>query len=162
MLRTTFFGLISMATLYFSDVAAVHLDTAMEVAFDKDLPTLAEVDAQADGIKGLAKKKAKQAEKKAEAKEEEEPEFTFINVHRDQLIDGKPWDWVAEQDAFYTAQNQLAKVGKNMKVRTLKVEMRKAPVGEIRIEVGASGRGTDGSIYEEMEKICEELSNEGG
>ena len=49
-----------------------------------------------------------------------------------------------------------------MKVRTLKVEMRKAPVGEIRIEVGASGRGTDGSIYEEMVKICEELSNEGG
>ena len=34
MLRTTLFGLVSMATLYFSDVAAVHLDTAMEVAFD--------------------------------------------------------------------------------------------------------------------------------
>ena len=43
MLRTTFFGLISMASLYYSDVAAVHLDTAMEVVFDEDLPTLVEV-----------------------------------------------------------------------------------------------------------------------
>ena len=146
MLRTTFFGLASMAILALDSVTAIQLEASldtslgsdMEVAeldattmFDDESLVLSEVDAQP------AKKKyvKVQGEMGADGKQNT---FTFINVHRDHGVKNN-LQWVDDQNDT-----------KNMSFATLKQLMKDAPKGTLKIHVGDSGVGKPGSIHTKM------------
>ena len=146
MLRTTFFGLASMAILALDSVTAIQLEASldtslgsdMEVAeldattmFDDDSLVLSEVDAQPPRKKYVKVQGEMGADGKLNT-------FTFINVHRDHGV-ANDLQWVKDQND-----------NRNMSFPTLKQQMKAAPKGTLKIHVGDSGVGKPGSIHTEM------------